>query len=238
MKKKELKELEAKKQALVDERYLFLGAVMNYQEDCKAVERVNKINGVKTEEGTYEKLLNRYDILKEMGMKTKYEEDDVMNRFWELVRYMIRSNKADKNFGDLVSSVGRDDLVIDSVIWNKEQLFMYVSFMKRFGYERIIYINGSTNALEVLTWLVSMGAKVTGVAEQKDYREKVEEMGLIVDITNVDIYGALCSTHAYEKRSVENCRYYSLENQKKIIQEVEEKYNNLLEVLGRNKQLS
>lgn len=189
MTKKELKQMETEQKQKRNLRHLFLNALSNFDLDVNAIQRVNNMNGIETTEQMREDILKKYPILTENGYLLHTPRDDKDIDFSNhRVIFAIRQTENTyrgylKTNGVFEHGLDEDDIVVED-IRNKLEIINLISFMHRFGYKRIVYVDRSTNCLSTLSSFVQFRAEIIGVNRYIQYGY---DGGLIIDIGKVDL---------------------------------------------------
>lgn len=190
---KEMMEELKEKRAL---RREVIQAINDYRADKEATIRYYKLHDMteKLESNnrlTLEEeraLLRNYkvlDFIKPYRDYTEEEEKRGDDRAYDFIRQMIVTNQ-EYNGGSrgLENIIQADAIWLDEIIWDTNQIKLYLTLARRFGYNQIYYTNTSSGALKNITDLVSLGAKVVGTCNKTGDREKA---GLILDISEVKV---------------------------------------------------
>lgn len=189
MTKKEMKEMEKIKEERRNELSKkfdrFMRDYKNYIKDVEAVSRVASINeeyekfdGRNLKKEYTDKLLERYEsleILKNLdGAKRtalriavlSYDAEDSKDRYYSQQHYNRRFNA----------------IIYNESIWDFNEFKTIIEILKDFGFETVEYISCSTQAMEVINYMIKSGATVKGVSENTDSYK-----GLVFDITSIDV---------------------------------------------------
>lgn len=221
MTKKEQKALEDAQKNRQGERKLFLDALKNYSLDIDAIKRVNRINGVETPTDLSEDVLKRYPTIKSFYENFGKELTFPMRRTENTFRWNTE--------GIFQHRLGENDLVIED-IRDKEGIINLIGMMHRFGYTRILYIDRSTRALEIISYLVEFGAKVVGTNE---YIEYGYNGGLLIDVTEVNIES--CLMHMCEDERNELIKHnaeWGRATKQEELDAIEDKYKAICKKVG------
>ena len=195
MTKKEIEAMNEKQAELRGGRNEFIHAIKEFWKDVDATIRYYKINE-KREYLTYsadlvdtekEKLLRRHESLE--FVKLHYNDKDAPDyRTWDFIRQMIRTYEEMHNYtGEAELLVDReykqDGFWNNDIIWTETQTKLYLRMCKKFGYKYLIFTNSSSGALEDITSLVKLGAKIVNICTTRYHKEDAQ--GLVFDLTEV-----------------------------------------------------
>lgn len=171
-------------------------AITDYRADKEATIRYYKLHGMseKLESNnrlTLEEeraLLRNYkvlDFIKPYRDYTEEEEKRGDDRVYDFIRQMIITNQEYNGESRRLEKIIQADAIwLDEIIWNTDQVKLYLTLARRFGYNQIYYTNTSSGALSNITDMVSLGAKVVGTCNKVGDREKA---GLILDISETKV---------------------------------------------------
>jgi len=198
MTKKELKQMEEAKRMEQDAkrqlRRNFLNELHNWYDDIEATTRYYKINNMEDKfvskyrqvltKEEKKSLFDRYGVLKEI---INYNGE----REWDAV-YTI--NNTDRVYHDdrdrtiFQKDLTEDTLLIDDTIWDQEQFDRTIELAKKFGYTEVVYISGSTSAMENVVRFIKAGYKIVGT-NAKMYRQfsgelVVDREGIVVSLVD------------------------------------------------------
>lgn len=190
--KKLMEELEEKR-AL---RRKVIQAIYDYRADKEATIRYYKLHDMseKLESnnrltlGEERALLRNYkvlDFIKPIRDYTEEEEERGDDRVYDFIRQMLLTNQEYNGESRRLEKIIQADAIwLDEIIWNTDQVKLYLTLARRFGYNQIYYTNTSSGALSNITDMVSLGAKVVGTCNKVGDREKA---GLILDISETKV---------------------------------------------------
>lgn len=201
--KKQIREIEEKEKTILTERRLFVESIRSYWEDVNATTRYYKINKMKDKLNYYgnindneelQNLINRYDILKDLGIKSTYDDEDPEYHTWSIIRFITNTEDHKKGFNKVIyngakfeTEIERDDIYVEDILWGEKDVDLLIKYMKKFGYKRIQYFCHSSGVNEDLYYFVSKGCKITGTnavlrKPWHDEEYKVDKTGLIIEI--------------------------------------------------------
>lgn len=196
--KKEIKELEINTKRKINARNAVISALKNYYEDIAATKRYYKINNISDKltydgdllDGEKEKLLRNYKCLD--FVKFTYDKDDPESRMWWVLGAMMNTyDEFMKNFftndQQLIVDFKKyhtEGLWVDDIIWDETSMKLYIKMAKKFGYNYLLYTNSSSGALENITSLVKLGAKVVDTCTTI---YKKNPQGLVFDISEINL---------------------------------------------------
>lgn len=190
---KEMMEELEEKRAL---RRKVIQAIYDYRADKEATIRYYKLHDMseKLESnnrltlGEERALLRNYkvlDFIKPIRDYTEEEEKRGDDRVYDFIRQMIITNQEYNGESRRLEKIIQADAIwLDEIIWNTDQVKLYLTLARRFGYNQIYYTNTSSGALSNITDMVSLGAKVVGTCNKVGDREKA---GLILDISETKV---------------------------------------------------
>lgn len=190
MTKKEMKRLEEIRLQKKEERREFLNALNSYWLDVEALERVARI---KKEEFTKEDrqlALERYQVLGENGLTDTSEDKPYV---WEVAKVMSKSKDGWGNYSVLE---------VDDYIHNIKELLAYIYFIKKFGYEEVLFADRGSEAMKSITMFVNAGAKVVGTYVPED--EFKNMVGLKFDVSELKDINSIID--CWEEQSIEVIR--------------------------------
>lgn len=200
---KELLKIQQQKEML---RSKVLSAINEYWKDCSAMERVSKIEGTSFTDDKKLQLVNRYEDLKflndyidpnDLDEKGKINLDRYYNA-WSFLRILNKSvkmynkvnRKEDYNFETKqteyveLDMLPRNAVLFDDIIWNEEEMRIYLQLCIKFGIDKVYYTNSSSGALKNISDLTRFNAKIIGTTNICEFRP---DSGLIFDISNVEV---------------------------------------------------
>jgi len=192
MTKKEQKQMEAVQRQKLQLRRNFLDALRNYHEDISAITRVNGINGVHNAPDLKEQNLKRYPVLSENGYMVRFPVSHNDINSYEHFIWAMETTDKEYRFGDrkkFERPLKDDELWVQNDIFSDIELCNFIRFMKKFGYNKMVFTDRSCSATETLTTMVEMGAKFIDVNRYIEYSYRV---GIVIDITSVDLAGWIC----------------------------------------------
>lgn len=193
MTKKEQKQIEAAKAndlyAKRTARKQFINEMIEFQNDVDAIRRVKRINGSDMTTKDIEDAMNRYPMLKENGYYFgRIDDDNDIEHSTMDVFYSMRKSKSMSqcsynvpSYDHLQFGLDENDLLVENLHGDKMETLNYLYFMKKFGYDRMVFVDNSTSSLESLTIIIEMGGKIVGT------NPKASRGGLIIDIENMDV---------------------------------------------------
>lgn len=162
------------------ERAAFVGSIKDYWKDCEAAERYLKTKGEYLTEDERERLLSKYNNLKQY--KASYDKDSNESGMWTAIRIIVSSYKTARNEPDrdLSESLSKDDLLIDDTLWGIDDIRLVIKLGLRYGYRRAFITDNSTMAMSEISKFIELGGKV----EKTFYNSSSDRYGLIINIEN------------------------------------------------------
>lgn len=229
MTKKELKQIEEAKRQKFIARQHFVDSLKNYYGDLEAIRRVNRINGEDPNKIDYEKVIGRYPALTENGFKQKFSDDDVIeSKLYKIFSCIRRSQDKYElptrggDYDRLEKNLKEHDLWLDDAIHSDDEVLVLFCYMRKFGYDNLVFTDTSTAAMDALASMVEIGGVITGV------NRKGGRGGFVINIESIVLPMATLRILEREKQRYINTHAGCVLESR--LKEIEDKYKKLYDL--------